>query len=333
MISFTPIGCLGFKDGFDMVISNPPYIQLQNNHGELADKYNNQNYECFSRSGDIYQLFYECCYNFLKENGHLCFITSNKWMRAAYGEKTRIFFADKANPKILIDFAGQRVFESATVDVNIILLEKKQNEQKTVGCIIKEDCKNNMTDYIKLHSSTIEFLSGNSWVILSSIEKRIKEKIERVGVPLKDWDISINYGIKTGCNEAFIIDKAKRDEIIAKDQKSAEIIRPILRGRDIVRYRTNFADLYLINTHNGIPSENIPPIDINEYPAIKKHLDKYLTEITNRDDQGITSYNLRSCAYMNDFSKQKLYGVKYQTNPNSHLILMVYIIQKRLHLY
>jgi type II restriction/modification system DNA methylase subunit YeeA len=131
--------------GFDVVIGNPPYIQLQDNQGELADIYNGMGYECFSRSGDIYQLFYECGYKLLKEKRYLCFITSNKWMRAAYGEKTRIFFADKANPKILIDFAGQRVFESATVDVNIILLEKRANEQKTISCIIKDDCKYNMT--------------------------------------------------------------------------------------------------------------------------------------------------------------------------------------------
>jgi hypothetical protein len=121
-----------------------------------------------------------------------------------------------------------------------------------------------MTGYIEQNSTVLEFFSGNSWVILNPIEKRIKEKIERVGIPLKDWDISINYGIKTGCNEAFIIDKAKRDEIIAKDNKSAEILRPILRGRDIARYQTNFADLYLINTHNGIPSKNIPPIDVEK---------------------------------------------------------------------
>jgi hypothetical protein len=84
-----------------------------------------------------------------------------------------------------------------------------------------------MTDYIKQHGTLLEFPSGNSWVILSPIEKRIKEKIESVGRPLRDWDISINYGIKTGCNEAFIIDKSKRDEIVARDEKSAEIIRPI----------------------------------------------------------------------------------------------------------
>jgi len=163
-----------------------------------------------------------------------------------------------------------------------------------------------MTDYIKQHGTTLEFSSNNSWVILNPIEKKIKEKIELVGMPLKDWDISINYGIKTGCNEAFIIDKIKRDELIAKDKQSVEIIRPILRGRDIARYQVDFADLYLINTHNGIPSKNIPPVDIKKYPAIKEHLDKYLKKIKNRDDQGITPYNLRSCAYMDDFSKQKI---------------------------
>jgi len=197
-----------------------------------------------------------------------------------------------------LDFAGQKVFDSATVDVNIILLEKNKNEQKTVSCIIKDDCKSNMTNYIEQHGNSISFpANGQNWVILSDIEKRIRDKIEKIGKPLKDWDINIYRGILTGCNEAFIIDKQKRDELIKKDKKSAEIIRPILRGRDIARYQANFADLYLINTHNGMLSKNIPPIDVDEYPAIKEHLDKYWLKIKNRDDQGGTPYNLRSCAY------------------------------------
>jgi tRNA1(Val) A37 N6-methylase TrmN6 len=256
----------GIKDGFDVVIGNPPYIQLQNNHGKLAEIYKKSGYESFSRSGDIYQLFCECGYKLLKEKGHLCLITSNKWMRAAYGEKTRTFFANNANTKILIDFSGQKVFESATVDVNIILIEKSKNKQATLGCIIKEDCKTNMTDYIRQHGTKLEFPTGDSWVILNSIEKRIKEKIERAGKPLKDWDISINYGIKTGCNEAFIINKNKRDELVAKDPKSVEIIHPILRGRDIKRYGYEFADQYIIAT---FPSRKY---DIDEYPAIRDYL-------------------------------------------------------------
>jgi len=143
-------------------------------------------------------------------------------------------------------------------------------------------------------------------VILSPVEQSIKRKIEAIGTPLKDWDISINYGIKTGANDAFIIDGAKRNELISADPKSAEIIRPILRGRDIKRYGFDFADLWLINTHNGIKEKGIPPVDINQYPAVKAHLDKYWDKISVRNDKGDTPYNLRNCVYTDDFSKQKI---------------------------
>jgi hypothetical protein len=186
-------------------------------------------------------------------------------------------------------------------------MQKNNSKQETLSCIIKEDCKDNMTEYIRQSGTNISFPNdGKSWVILSGIEQRIKEKIEKVGKPLKDWDIKIYRGILTGCNEAFIIDKSKRDELVKKDSASANIIRPILRGRDIERYKINFAGQYLINTHNGIYDKNILPIDINKYPAVKKHLDTYWQKIKNRDDQGVTPYNLRSCAYMDDFSKQKI---------------------------
>jgi hypothetical protein len=146
----------------------------------------------------------------------------------------------------------------------------------------------------------------DSWVVLSPIEQSIKAKIEAVGTPLKDWDINIYRGILTGYNEAFVIDGRKKDELIAQDPKSAEIIRPILRGRDIKRYGYNFADLWLINTHNGVKEKGIKPINIDDYPAIKKHLDSYWTQIEKRADQGDTPYNLRNCAYIEDFYKQKI---------------------------
>ena len=303
---FDSVWMFGIDKGFSVVIGNPPYIQLQNNHSELATLYQNCNYESFTKTGDIYQLFYEKGINLLCWDGILCYITSNKWMRAGYGEETRRYFSEYAQTLQLIDFAGQKVFESATVDVNIILVKKSNLPKETMACTIKEKCSSNMTDYVKQHSAYVQFPSSDSWVILTPIEQRIKSKIEKIGIPLKDWDISINYGIKTGCNEAFIIDKSKRDELIKKDANSAEIIRPILRGKDIKRYGYKFADLYLINTHNGISAKGIPAVDIKKYPAIKAHLDKYWTKIKNRDDQGITPYNLRSCAYTDDFSKQKI---------------------------
>ncbi|WP_085930901.1 TaqI-like C-terminal specificity domain-containing protein [Dysgonomonas gadei] len=132
-------------------------------------------------------------------------------------------------------------------------------------------------------------------------------KVEAIGVPLKDWrDIQINYGVKTGFNEAFVIDGQKREELIKEDPKSAEIIRPILRGRDIKRYGYEFANLWLINTHNGVKEKNIKAIDVEDYPAVKKHLDKFYPELEKRQDKGYTPYNLRNCAYIEDFYKQKI---------------------------
>ncbi len=172
------------------------------------------------------------------------------------------------------------------------------------------------SDFIRQNSTEMSF-DKNSWCILSPIEQSIKRKIEAVGVPLKDWNISINYGIKTGCNEAFIIDGATKDALIAQDPKSAEIIRPILRGRDIKRYSYDFADKWLITTHNG--TETKERIDINDYPAVKAHLDSYYAKIAKRDDQGDTPYNLRCCAYWDDFSKQKIVWARLMRISKSNL--------------
>ena len=155
-------------------------------------------------------------------------------------------------------------------------------------------------------NSICDFNSSDSWVILSPIEQSIKKKIESVGTPLKDWDINIYRGVLTGCNEAFIIDSEKRDEILAncqtedERQRTAELIRPILRGRDIKRYGYVDNGLYLINTHNGIRGR-IPRIKIENYPAVKAHLDKYWDKLEKRADKGDTPYNLRNCAYLDLF--------------------------------
>ena len=292
--------------GFDIVIGNPPYIQLQSMHNG-ADTLAKMNYATYARSGDIYCLFYELAYKLLKKDGMLAYISSNKWMRAGYGEALRNFLVTKTDPVQLIDFSGEKVFQKVTVDVNILIYRKAENQFNTLSCIIKgSDWRNNLSDYVRQHAVSNRFDSSGSWVILSPVEQSIKRKIEAIGTPLKDWDIIINYGIKTGANDAFIIDGAKRNELISADPKSAEIIRPILRGRDIKRYGFDFADLWLINTHNGIKDKDIPPVDINQYPAVKAHLDKYWDKISVRNDKGYTPYNLRNCVYTDDFSKQKI---------------------------
>ena len=311
---FDPEWMFGVADGFDIVIGNPPYIQLQNNSGELAKLYEDCGYSTFARTGDIYCLFYERGWQLLKEGGYLCYITSNKWMRAGYGDKTRGFFANKTNPILLIDFAGVKIFESATVDTNILLFSKSDNLHKTLCAVTNKqnkDSVNNLSDFVRQQDTICDFSHSDSWVILSPIEQSIKRKIEKVGTPLKDWDIQINYGIKTGFNEAFIISTEKREGILANCQtederkKTAELIRPILRGRDIKRYGYVDNGLFLINTHNGIKNK-LPRIDINDYPAVKTHLDQYWDRISTRADKGDTPYNLRNCAYLEDFSKPKV---------------------------
>ena len=164
----------------------------------------------------------------------------------------------------------------------------------------------------------VTFEESQPWVILNKIEQQIKEKIEKYGIPLKKWPgIKINYGIKTGCNEAFIINEDKRKEILSnciteeERKKTDKLIRPILRGKDIKCGSYNWAGDYLISTHNGYyDSKNcfIPPIDVNdrEFPSLKKHLDEFYDKLYSREDKGYTPYNLRSCAYMDDFDKQKI---------------------------
>ena len=149
------------------------------------------------------------------------------------------------------------------------------------------------------------------WSILSDIELRIKQKVETIVVPLREWNVQIYRGVLTGYNDAFIISSQKRDEILyscvdeEERKRTEELIRPILRGRDIRRYGYNWADLWLINTHNGIRGE-MDRIHIEDYPAIKQHLDNYWNKIEPRADQGETAYNLRNCAYLDEFSRPKI---------------------------
>ena len=297
--------------GFDCVIGNPPYIQLQK-MGADADALQKINYETYERTGDIYCLFYEMGMKLLKPGALLSFITSNKWMRAGYGKSLREHLSSKYNPTLLIDFANNKIFDSATVLVNILSLEKCGNQGHTLSCSVEDGFDvSKLSDYVQTHAVLSSFSSSESWSILSDIERSIKTKIEAVGTPLKDWDIQINYGIKTGFNDAFIIDSAKRDEILSacqsedERQRTAEIIRPILRGRDIKKYGYNWADLWLINTHNGVKGR-IPRIRIEDYPAIKAHLDHYWSKIKDRADQGDTPYNLRNCAYLEEFMRPKI---------------------------
>jgi len=314
---FDPEWMFGVKDGFDIVIGNPPYIQLQRKQGKLAQRYEDQNFTVYTRMGDIYTLFYERGLQLLKENGYLCFITSNKWMRSGYGERLREFFL-RQNPLILIDL-GPNVFESATVDTNILLTQKSKNKNQLKGISLQSEIgSQDLFNLVKTQAVSLQNMNKKAWSIGNNAEQKLKEKIESIGKPLKDWDnVSIYYGIKTGLNEAFIIDSKRREEILSncKDEKERKrteaIIKPILRGRDIKRYYYEWADLWVIVIPAGWTNENRmqekPEIFIEKsFPTLMQYLKPFESKASQRDDKGDYWWELRHCAYYSEFEKEKV---------------------------
>ncbi len=309
--------------GFDIVIANPPYIQLQKYGGTLANLYENQNFETFERSGDIYTLFYEKGFNILKQNGISTFITSNKWMRAGYGEKIRTFFAEKTTPIKLIDFAGYQVFDSATVDTNIIFVQKNNDKIENhnfLACHINKDFTKQtpLHIYFEKNKIILNNLTAQAWTVSDNKTIFIKQQIEKIGKPLKEWDIKIYMGILNGFNQAFIIDESTKDKLIADDKNSINIIVPIIRGKDISKYNISFANLYQISIKAGWTNQNrngeVAEIFFEkQYPAVYKHLKNIGDNIKgkgkglyNRDNQGDYWWELRHCAYYNSLKTNKI---------------------------
>jgi len=317
------------KQGFDIVIGNPPYIQLQkafDKKVKYADLYKEQNYETFDRTGDIYCLFYEKGIELLKQNGLLTYITSNKWMRAGYGEKLREFFT-KQNPLRLVDL-GPGVFENATVDTNILITQKINNQNQLIAVTLQKEDRENIAKALSEKGVLLNKLTKEAWFIGSDTEQKLKEKIERIGKPLKDWDVKIYRGVLTGLNEAFIITTEKRNEILAncKDinerKRTEAIIKPILRGRDIKRYYYEWAGLWVIFIPWHFPLHEDASIQgvsqkaekefQKQYPAIYNHLIQFKDALSkrNEDETGIRYewYALQRCAatYYPEFEKEKV---------------------------
>ena len=291
------------RQGFDVAIANPPYVQLQGNEGLLADQYENAGYRTFARTGDIYQLFYERgCQALKPANGLLAYITSNSWLKAEYGKTTRRYFSEWHTPLRLLEL-GKDVFESAIVDSGVLVLRTGGAGEVFPGVDMDRLAVKEVPPQESLWGRVRP--DGDApWSILSPLEQSVMDKMHAEGTPLAEWDVRINYGIKTGYNKAFIIDDKTKNALVTADPKSAGIIKPILRGRDIRRYRAQWARRWLIATHNGYG--DVPGIDVSGYPAVKLHLDQFYRQLEKRQDKGGTLYNLRSCAYYEEFAKEKL---------------------------
>ncbi|GAA7134790.1 class I SAM-dependent DNA methyltransferase [Helicobacter pylori] len=311
--------------GFDCIIGNPPYIR-QEQIKDLKPLLEKQYQDFYNSTADIYTYFFALAYHLLKEKGFSAFITSNKYARAKYGAKLREWLLKKTTIVSYMELNALKVFESATVDTSIISFIKQPPLKESVFKYYeptendKDDLKS--TPYLSMRQNA---LSTESFIFADTTLLDLRDKIEQSGTPLKDWGIQIYRGILTGCNEAFIIPTEKRDVILkncddaqkdsmgmSERERTKELIKPILRGKDIKRYRYEWAGEWVINTHNGYTSalkSKIPPVDIEKYPTLKAHLDSHYNAIATRSDQGDTPYNLRNCAYLEDFEKEKIvYG-------------------------
>lgn len=247
------------ETAFDICIGNPPYIR-QEALKPIKELLQSQNYSVYNSTSDIYTYFYERGYWLLKQSGTLCYITSNKWLRAKYGEKLRKLLKDKTTIKNLIDFGGYKVFESATVDTNILLFKKQATHSNSFLAVnvTQELNDNNFIEYLQQNKISIEQskLNHTSFTLSNNTELDLKTKIEKAGLPLTKHGVNVYFGIKTGFNQAFIIDTETRNILVKEDPNVDEFIKPILRGRDISRYQYNWAGLWLIKIESGFTNAN-----------------------------------------------------------------------------
>ena len=308
--------------GFDCIIGNPPYIQLQK-MGGVVDEYAKKGYTSFARTGDISVLFYEWCMSLLRKGGYLTFITTNSWMRADYGRKLQKFFeGSDVNPMLLIDFFTFQVFRDVTVRTNILMLQKAENQNRLMCCTVEDNKTFKLKDLGKFCEENWEehsFKGKTPWVFVDEEKESFVSIIKAQGTPLANWKVKINYGIKTGYNPAFWISSEQYRNMVSRDENCKEILVPHLRGRNIKHYQIEWEGSYLINSHNGIKEEKLSPIDINDYLPIKEHLDAYYNRIEGRTDKSATPYNLRNCTYLRDFTQKKIIYSIQAKNPAFYL--------------
>lgn len=284
-----------FKDafesqgGFDVIIGNPPYVR-QERIKKYKAYFEKEFQNVYAGTADLFVYFFEKSMHLLKNGGYFGFIVSNKFIKSGYGMNLRKYIQNNFKIISLIDKFNDKVFEAATVDPCIIIIQKEKPR------------KNHQILYNKKIKVSQNNLSEKGWIFVDETELNLKRKIENIGKKIKDRDnVNIYFGIKSGCNEAFIIDETKKRELISENPESKEIIVPIVRGRDIKRYELYYQKLYLIKAKIGV--------GINKYTAIYKHLLQYKDQLKKRTDYKpliMEWYHLRPCVYYDEFEKPKI---------------------------
>ncbi|WP_154411153.1 class I SAM-dependent DNA methyltransferase [Helicobacter pylori] len=309
--------------GFDCIIGNPPYIR-QEQIKEIKPLLQKQYRDFYNSTADIYTYFFALSYHLLKDKGFNAFITSNKYARAKYGAKLREWLLKKTTLASYMELNALKVFESATVDTSIMSFIK-QTPPKESDFRYYEPTPDDKSDLKSARSLSMRqnALLTESFIFANTSLLDLRDKMESVGTPLKDWDIQIYRGILTGANEAFIIPTEKRDEILkncddaqkdergmSERERTKELIKPILRGKDIKRYRYEWADLWVIATFPSLK------LDIDDYPSLKTYLSQFRPRIDQSGEKGCRKKTSNqwfetqdTIAYHGDFEKEKIvYG-------------------------
>jgi hypothetical protein len=323
------------KNGFDVVIANPPYVRQEaikpiKPHLEKAFG------AFYCGTADIYTYFYKCGIDLLRPSGHLCFIAPNKFMRAGYGKNTRVLLTTSVVPRLIIDFGDLPIFDATTYP-SIILVEKRRpatHDTSTVATFREADQLETLGETLGNISfpMPVAALGKEGWNLEQPEVLSLMEKLKSCGKPLGEYvQGRFYYGIKTGLNNAFLVDGATREKLITEDPKSAELIKPWLRGRDICKWNAEWAGLYVIFIPWHCPLHDDPSIAgasekaekafKHQYPAVYKHLLKFKDQLSKRNaaETGIRYewYALQRCAatYHKEFERPKIIWGNMATSP------------------
>ena len=314
---FDPHWMFGLNEGFDIVIANPPYVR-QEQIRDIKPLLKPQ-YTCYTGVADLYVYFFERGIQLLKDSGILTYISSNKYFRANYGEKLRDLLSQKTHIHTLIDFGDAPVF-TAIAYPSIVITQNEAPNGNVITALnweterpVEEFLEEFEAEKFDLKQT---YLTKQGWQLESPRVFKLLKKLRAAGTPLGEYvNGRFYYGIKTGYNQAFVVDRATRDALIAADPSSAEVLKPFVRGRDVKRWQVNFAGQYLIKIES---SENkkypwssksekqAEKIFAETYPAIHDHFLQFRKKLTKRVDQGKFFWELRSCAYWHEFEQPKV---------------------------
>ncbi len=302
---FDPGYMFDVKDGFDVVIGNPPYVSHDRISEQVKDELRRK-YKAHQAFADLYCYFMERATTLLNHGGVSALITSNSYLRAEYGAPIRSFLRRNTVLLQVLSIETSQVFENVIVNVAIALASKLTTTQEGL-CLVAGAplVLNDIHDLIDNHGfrAPQSYFDRSSWNLVQPGILDIQQKIGNTGRTLAQRDTKIRLGIATGSNEAFIIDEKQKEALCRKSSTNADIIKPILRGRDITRYKYTLPRKYILLTKNGIDVKR-------EYPDIYRHLDSFGDNFKNRGAKGKHWTNLRACAFFDDFKKLKIVWIE-----------------------